>query len=335
MLTLRHAGALSGHTFAATLPGMPEQRPVWPGYRDQSATVVAAALAGRHWGVVSRRELIASGVSTSAISRATASGRLHVIHPGVYAVGHAALGIEGRLVAALLYAGPGAALSHLTAAWWWGLLPGETKLIHVSVAGRRKSPPGVRVHRTREVSAVKYRGFPVTTAARTLLEISPSLPSHELRKAIAEAEYRRLIDVGTLDAADNRGHRGAARLRRAVRAHLPQLAQTRSTLEERFLHLCEKAGLPLPEVNVVVAGLTVDCLWREAGLIVELDGKAAHGSHSAMERDRGRDMQLRAQGYAVFRYTWGQVTRESAAVVQDLRTTLSPELWRFRPGNRG
>jgi very-short-patch-repair endonuclease len=100
------------------------------------------------------------------------------------------------------------------------------------------------------------------------------------------------------------------------------LARTLSVLEERFLSLCERSGIPPPEVNPKVAGLMVDALWRRARVVVELDGHAAHTGAPAMERDRGRDLRLRAAGYEVLRYTWHQVTREPQAVVADLRAAL-------------
>jgi hypothetical protein len=111
-------------------------------------------------------------------------------------------------------------------------------------------------------------------------------------------------------------------LRRALGEHLPELARTLSILEERFFALVHQAGLPLPEVNAFVVGLMVDCLWREARLIVELDGHGTHAHPAAIERDRHREMKLRRAGYRVLRYTWQQVTREGALVVAELRAEL-------------
>lgn len=119
-----------------------------------------------------------------------------------------------------------------------------------------------------------------------------------------------------------RGNPGSARLRRALAHHQPRLADTRSRLEERFLGLCEAYALPTPEVNPIVDGLMVDMLWGRQAVVVELDGHAAHGTPAAMERDRRRDLQLRANGYLVLRYTWQQVTREAASVAADLRAAI-------------
>jgi very-short-patch-repair endonuclease len=106
---------------------------------------------------------------------------------------------------------------------------------------------------------------------------------------------------------------------------MPELARTNSPLEVRFLLLCEQHGLPRPEVNVKVAGFRVDCLWRDAGVIVELDGQAGHGYEAAVERDRARDLTLRAAGYRVLRYSWWQITSDQGRVVADLRRELAGE----------
>jgi predicted transcriptional regulator of viral defense system len=301
---------------------MAELRPVAPAHRAYRDAVGVAELAARQHGVVSRAQLIDCGVSGSAIARWVATSRLHRVHPRVYAVGHSALSLDGRLVAALLYAGPQALLSHTTAGWVWSLIDAAPKRIHVTVPGRRRSLPAVRLHHSRHAETAHHRDLPVTTVARTLLDLAAVLPAGQLRRALAEADYRRLLEPPELKSVLCRGRRGSAGLRRAFDAHHPRLAATLSVLEERFLELCEDAGLPPPEVNAKVAGLMVDALWRPPRLIVELDGHAAHGSRAAIERDRHREIALRAAGYLVLRYTWSQITERSEVVIGDLRTAL-------------
>jgi hypothetical protein len=148
------------------------------------------------------------------------------------------------------------------------------------------------------------------------------LSFRDLRRALAEADYRRLLDPTAVRDMVRRGQPGSAALRRALAAHNPRLALTFSVLEERFLELCESAGLPQPEVNVPVEGLVVDALWPERRLVVELDGHMAHGTAAAIERDRHRELILRAAGYRVLRYTWRQVTVRPDLVVADLRPVL-------------
>jgi hypothetical protein len=250
-------------------------------------------------------------------------GRLYRLYCGVYAVGHRALSVEGRLAAALFYAGPGAMLSHVTAAWWWELWGTEPRWIHVSAARRRSPVDGVRIHLPRQLEATRHRRLPVTTVARTLLDLAGSVPLADLRKALAEAEYRGLVDLERVDAEAGRGRRGSAALRAALARHRPQLAHTLSPLEDRFVDFCDAERIPLPEVNRKVAGLMVDALWPAERLVVELDGRAAHGSPAAVERDRRRDLTLRAAGYVVLRYAWGQITEQPRLVAADLRSALA------------
>jgi len=290
--------------------------------RKESAAVALVELAERQWGVVGVAQLKRAGFTDTRITRWTQAGRLHRLHHGIYAVGHRALGVEGRLFAALLYAGPDALLSHATAAWWWMLWERTPVRIHVSAAGRRPSTRTVRVHHPRHLDGTRHRGLPVTTPARTLLDLAAVSSGADLRKAIAEAEYRRLVDLSEVEAEARCGRPGSAALRSALIAHRPQLAHTRSVLEERFLALCDARGIPLPQVNVRVAALLVDALWAQERLIVELDGHAAHATPTAVERDRRRELKLRAGGYRVLRYTWAQVTKHPELVAADLQAAL-------------
>ena len=261
-------------------------------------------------------------MSEASISRALAAGRLHRIHPRVYAVGHRALPIQGRLTAALLYARPGAALSHTTAGWWWGLLHERPRVIHVASQLHHRSLPEVKVHRPRNLKRVVHRGLPVTLVARTLLDLASTLPAHSLRRALAEAEFLRLFDWAEAEAALARGQPGSAALREAIRRHRPELARTRSVLEERFLTLCETFEIPMPAVNARVCGFFVDALWRDAGLVVELDGRVAHELPARISADRHRELTLRRAGYRVIRYSWEQVTRQPDRVAEDLSDAL-------------
>jgi predicted transcriptional regulator of viral defense system len=296
--------------------------PLTPAERGQRDTKGIAELATRQHGVISRKQLLGAGVVESTVDRWLAGRRLHRIHPGVYALGHSALSLDGRLFAALLYGGDQAVLSHTTAAWAWSLIDAEPMRIHLTVPGRRSSLPDVRVHRARWIPVGECRGFPVTSVARTLVDLAAMLSIGELRRALAEADYHRMLSANEISLALKSGRPGSRALRLALNKHLPQLAQTFSVLEERFLELCQSAGLPLPEVNVMVGGMQVDALWREPGLIVELDGAAAHGSWARASRDRERELALRGMGFRVVRYTWRQITQRAAEVVADLRGQL-------------
>ena len=294
-----------------------------PTSRERERTDRVAALAGTQFGVVSWGQLERCGVTASTASRWIARGRLRRVHPGVYAVGHEALAVEGEVWAGYLYAGAGAALSHTTAGWWWRITDALPRRIHISAPGDRGSLRTVCVHHPRELEITVERGLRVTTIARTLLDLAAMLSFPQLRRALAEADHLRILDPGAVEAVVGRGRPGSTALRRVLTDHCPSLADTLSELEERFLSLCDAHEIPLPEVNARVCGLMVDGIWREQRLVVELDGHAAHARPAAIERDRQRELTLRAAGYPILRYTWQQVTQQAEPVAADLRAALS------------
>ncbi len=289
--------------------------------RESNRLIRVARVAKHQGGVIGNRQLRDCGVDRTTISRWDRGGRIHRFHPAVYAVGHTAIGIRGRLIAALLYAGPGAALSHQTAAYVWKLLPTQPNLIHVTTPRDRRSIDGVRVHRA-EITVVHHNGYPVTTVPRTLLDLATTLEFDALRRTLAEADFLNLLDPAAIQHELGRGRAGSKPLRAALLAHLPELARANEGVEVKFLNLCQEAGIPIPEVNVYVGGFKVDCVWRAGRVIVELDSTLAHGQGAAVERDRHRDLVLRRAGFEVRRYTWRQVTRQSEAVLADLRAAL-------------
>jgi hypothetical protein len=301
---------------------MPVLRPVRLAERNKVDAEGLVRLAEQQHGVLSSAQLRSLGLTRASISRWTQAGRLHRVLPGVYALGHSALSLNGRLFAAVLYGGEDAVLSHTTAAWVWGLIAAEPTRIHLTVSGRRPSLPEVRVHHSRHVEHVERGSWPVTPVPRTLLDIAAMLRPRQLRRILAEADFRRLLNPAELRSALSKGRRGSAALRAALERHLPQLAETLSVLEERFLELCEGAGLPPPEVNPRVGRVRVDALWRDQGIAVELDGRAAHSGAAAMKRDRDRELALRAKGSQVVRYTWEQVNGRPGEVAEDLRRLL-------------
>lgn len=290
--------------------------------RTRNATTLINEIAARQEGVIARWQLLICGLSNARIARWIVAGRLHRLHPGVYAVGHRNVGERGRLIAALFYAGRGAALSHLCAAWWLDLVPTRPGVIQVSAPGRKASVAGVELHHPRRIDRVMYRGLPVVGVPTALLQVAQSLPFAATRKALAQAEFRRLLELDALRAALGGGRDGSAVLRRALHAHMPQLAHTQNDFEADFLLLCERFGIPLPEVNVRVGRYRPDMLWRDLNIVVELDGKDAHTNPAQIARDHRRDLALRAMGYTVIRYTWAQVNYETEAVAEDLRTQL-------------
>jgi predicted transcriptional regulator of viral defense system len=166
-------------------------------------------LAERQHGVISRRQLLECGLSGTRIARWLEAGWLHRVHPHVYAVAHSALSLDGRLNAALRYGGDRAAFSHTTAAWIWSLTEAQPSHIHLTVSGRRRSLPAVRIHHSRGIDRATCDELPVTSLARTLVDIAAMLSPRQLRRALSEADYRGLLELGDLEEALRRGRVGS------------------------------------------------------------------------------------------------------------------------------
>jgi very-short-patch-repair endonuclease len=204
--------------------------------------------------------------------------------------------------------------------------------IDVTAPGRRgRSPAGVDAHRHGSLEPAERTalgGIPCTTVARTLLDLAGIVRFRELRNALVEAEVQRVFDLGAVREVirRGRGRRGVARLRLAVEDHDPREERANRGLERRFLALCRRARLPAPEVNVPVTlaegEVVADFLWRPQRLIVETDGRQAHHTVAAFERDRRRDQRLKIAGWDVIRCTWRQVDGEAGALERTLRTLL-------------
>jgi very-short-patch-repair endonuclease len=278
--------------------------------------------------VVSRAQLYEMGFDNPAVERRIASGRRHRLYRGVYAVGHTVLNREARYLAAVLACGPGAALSHRSAAALWGLRRSAAARIDVTVSHTSgvRSSAAIVVHRSRRPVETTIRDrIPVTTPGRTLADLATALPRRQLEKAAEMAEALRLhVEVDPQ-------HPGAKRLREIVRDHDLDTF-TRSELEDAFLELCDRHAIPRPRVNMRVAGFEVDFCWPEERLIVETDGHAHHGTRAAFERDRARDALLTAIGWRVMRFTARKVRRASDEVAALVLSARSPSL--ATPGSR-
>jgi hypothetical protein len=255
--------------------------------------VLRARLATRQEGVVSAAQLGVLGWSRDQIVRRARSGLLIRKHQGVYAVGHDALSDRGRAIAALLAVGDGSALRFEASAAHWGLTPSMPQLIDVTHPRRRpRHRDGVRVHQG-DVEITRHKGLLVTTVEQTLRDMRDE-------RLVAEAQIRGLIE------------RGAG-----------GIEPTRSEIERRLLQLVKEAGMPPPIVNSTHGPYELDFLWPAERVVVETDGWAFHSDRSAFERDRRKDADLQAQGYAVIRVTWRQVTRGEMGVVARLAAVLA------------
>jgi hypothetical protein len=293
--------------------------------RSRSPDAIIAALADAQHGRVARRQLLAAGLGRGAIEHRIEHGRLHRVAQGVYAVGHRVGTREARLMEALLASGPEAALSHRAAAALWGLRRSELR--EVTVPRDRRSAAGVVVHRCRlPPDEVTVRdGMAVTTVPRTVFDLAAVRRERDVRRALREAERQRLVDALSLADLVERhpGRRGVATIRSILADARLGLDVTRSELEERFLDFVAASGLPRPATNIVVLGYECDVVWREHGVIVELDGHASHGTREGFEADRERDRILAVAGWHVIRVTWRQLATDAAAVRADLQRLLS------------
>jgi hypothetical protein len=266
------------------------------------------------------------GEVKSRVSR----GRLHRVHRGVYAVGHRRLGREGRYLAAVLACGPRAVLSYRSAAVWWGLLQYASVQVDVTSPHGRHAVPGVRRHQARSLLAgdiTTHNGMPITSVARTLLDLAATAHRHHLERAVAQAERLELYDHRQIEDLLERanGHRGRKPLARAT-AQEP--AFTRSDLESTFLDLTRETSLGEPRTNVVLGApdhplLEVDCYWPAHRLVVELDGWRSHGTRAAFRADRRRDAALHARGDRVLRFTWDDVVNEPAMTKRRLEAAAA------------
>ena len=226
------------------------------------------------------------------------------------------LGTRGRWMAAVLACGAGAVLSHRSAAALWGLLRVATDRVDVATPlTQRRSRAGIAVHQTRTLlprDVTATEGIPCTSVARTLLDLAEVVPRRRLERALEQAEVLGVFDgravADVLERAN--GRRGAGRLRAVLTAAV-EPSSTASELEERFLTLCRRAGIPHPAVNAWVATneehLKVDFLWRAERLVIDTDGYAFHGNRRAFERDRRRDQLLKLAGFETVRFTWQQL----------------------------
>ena len=294
-----------------------------PGSKRPDAVI--AALAERHHGVVSRAQLLRAGVSPKVIDGRLARGQLRSLHRGVFQVGpiRATRALE---MAAHLACGASSVLSHRSAAVLWQLLPPLEPLqpVEILVRARERRRPGIVVRRTRSLrndEVTKLDGIPITTAVRTIIDMAASVSGRELEQSLAQALARRLTSRAQVERRiiGANGRRGTARLRALLHG---EAALSRSEAEERLLRLIRKAQLPEPATNVHIAGFEVDFLWRDARLVVEVDGYAFHADVTAFEKDRQRDFALTSTGLRVVRVTWKQLVQEPEVVLARLAQSL-------------
>ena len=245
---------------------------------------LVARLAARQHGVVGRAQLLTAGVTAGEITLRVRRRRLHPVHPGLYAVGHTSLTQRGRWMAAVLAPGDEAVLSHRAAAALHGLL--SSTAVDV-IAPKQRRATRFTTHRgvVPPDERTTVDGIPVTTAARTILDLAAASPEHLGEKAIHEAEVNRLGGPLSLDDLLVRypGRRGSRTVRRILARGRIGLDVTKSELEDAFLRAVDAHGLKRPRRNHEIEGYTVDCAWPEHRVVVELDSRRFHDPAPSFE----------------------------------------------------
>jgi predicted transcriptional regulator of viral defense system/very-short-patch-repair endonuclease len=284
--------------------------------------------AARHHDVLTRGDLRALGLTNREIEHRIRSGLLHRLFRGVYAVGRPTVTERGRWRAAVAACGPKTLLSHWSAAALWAMRRSSTSRVHVSTPLSSQNRRGLTVHRVHPLPAqdcAVRSGIPLTSPTRTLVDLAAVASPRALAELVEEAVRLELVDRQSLGVAleRHRGRRGVAALREIAARMDASAARTRSRLEALYVLLCRERGVPTPLINETVAGMEVDAVFPEHGVVVELDSYGYHGSWSSRQRDHQRAARLSAAGHELLRFDWEQVTGDPdgvyAATVAALR----------------
>lgn len=288
------------------------------------------ALATQQHGVIEKGQLLTLGASVDMIKRWVGNGRLRALHAGVYMVGHGALTVRGRWMAAVLACGKGAALSHRPAARLHSLIGFDPGRPAVSVpASRKPRHPGLAIHRIQRVEPIFVDAIPCTPVARVIVDMAGISRRRTLEKVIEEAVVLEVFDLTAIhDVLDTVARpRGVRLLRSVLEDFRPGTTLTKSGLEEAMLALCRRAGLPKPLVNLHVSLrdgtlVQVDFHWPEQRVVVETDSNRYHATHPKRRRDRAKDRALQLAGWIVLRVPEEDLADRPDAILADLRAAL-------------
>jgi len=300
-----------------------------PAQRASRADRPEIELAERQYGVITYRQLLGCGLRDGTIDRWLRTGRLTRLHRAVYALGHSVLVPDGRRLAAVLACGSTARLAEHDAGAVHGICAGRGSRFAVVVQpNRARGGPRTAIHIREsaltddDVSIV--RGIPVTSLARTIVDIAARTPG-QVEAVIDAAFALDVFDQAAMDRQLATGRRGVGVVRRELATRHPDAHDTRSRWERRMLALLDAHRLPRPEVNpsLVSLGLSPDLLWRSHGLVVEWDSWAHHGTRARFEADRDKTVRLQTAGFTVLRFTWRQTHDEPEAVIAAIRTFLT------------
>ena len=288
------------------------------------ADQLISLLAATQDGIVVWEQLMALRIGRGQIARRVQRGTLLPLHVGVYLWGAPEPTFAGRVRAAVLASGTGAAASHAASAASFGLRPEPTGPIDVTAVGRQPRGRGIRGHQAtapHQDDVVELSGVLVTSPARALLEIAGELSPLRLADAVELAQVKRLVTKRELEAATARSPRraGAGVLRELA----ADQAFTRSRAERKVVALVRAAGLPEPIFNALVDGWELDALWERERVVLEFDSYTFHATRAAFERDRRKSADLTRKRYVVLRTTWTELTRRSHFLVARIAEAIA------------
>src|SRR4051812_2796054 len=297
--------------------------------KDRGTTALVRELAEGQHGVFSTWQLLDRGINERTVLSRREGGLLIPLHQGVYALGHTRLTREGRWMAAALACGPGAVLSHFSAAHLWGMCGsyGSMEVLRQSGGFHPRGHRGVKLHQTRRLEPYEVtaeRGIPVAVMERVLLDLAARTDAKRLERTFVQAckrddfSWPRLARIITR----RRGCKGVGKLRRISLEVDPEALETKSVPEVDFLALWREIDLSTPAVNVLINGHLVDFPWSEQKVIVETDSWSHHGDRLAFEKDRQREVELIAAGYDVHRTTYKMLERDPEPFLQNVRRAL-------------
>jgi len=276
---------------------------------------------------VARRQLLELGFSAAAIEHRVATGRLHPVRRGVYAVGRDGLSREGHWRAALLACGDGAFLTHLSAGALYGICAERPGRVEVGVRdGHTRKIEDIRTRRRPTLPATEIgtaRGVPVTSPVQTMIDLATVQGPRYLLRSIDEADIGDVINPERLrrEIEERPGVPGVRPLRRLL--DRDTFVLSREELERLFLPLARQAGLPLPLTQTIVNEYEVDFFWPDLGLVIETDGWRYHRTPAAQSRDARRDQAHTASGLTALRFSHHQVKYEPDEVLDILIRTAA------------
>lgn len=300
---------------------------------DSAERNVAKLAAAQH-GVFTRSQASECGVPRGTIDRRIANGVWDRIYAGVYRLAGAPPTWRQALVTACLIWGPGAVISHRAAAALWRLAGFVAQTIELSLPRRRERLHPATVHVPRSLPAVDVTSIdriPVTTPARTLIDLASCVEAEVVEEALDDALRRNLVTIPRLrwrlQEIGSHGRRGSGVIAHLIEARASTSAVPQSVFETRLLRVLRRGGLPLPELQYRVrtdrGEAILDFAYVDEKIAIEADGFQWHSSRQQLDHDRERGNALAMLGWIVIRVTWTQLRDRPGEMVGAIRSILA------------